>query len=112
MGAVNDGTNPDALSIWTYDWHFDPSLGPGIQGNGVPVLDRIIYPEWLDEADQMRPAGHPASIHGGDITVGTNWWDEIPKLELLRIMTFPCTRAENVEVFTLDQLLQSKRSRH
>ena len=77
MGAVNDGTNPDALSIWTYDWHFDPSLGPGIQGNGVPVLDRIIYPEWLDEADQMRPAGHPASIHGGDITVGTNWWDEI-----------------------------------
>ena len=77
LGAVNDGADPDALGIWTYDWHFDPSLGAGITGNGVPVLDRIIYPEWLDEEDQIRPAGHPASVHGGDITVGTNWWDLI-----------------------------------
>ncbi len=77
LGAVNDGADPDATGIWTYDWHFDPSLGAGIQGNGVPVLDRINYPEWLDETDQMRPSGHPASIYGGDITVGTNWWDEI-----------------------------------
>ena len=69
QGAVNDGADPDATGIYTYDWHFDPSLGPGIQGNGVPVLDRIIYPEWLDEGDQLRPAGYPNNLEEG-----TDWW--------------------------------------
>ncbi|MDH3649912.1 MAG: TonB-dependent receptor plug domain-containing protein, partial [Saprospiraceae bacterium] len=67
FGAMNDGADPNSTGIWTYEWHLDPSLGAGIQGNGVPVLDRIIYPEWLDEADQIRPAGHPQSVHGGDL---------------------------------------------
>ena len=77
FGAVNDGADPDATGIWTYDWHLDPSLGAGIQGNGVPVLDNINFPEWLDEADQMRPSGHPQSIYGGTLDEGTDWWDAI-----------------------------------
>ncbi len=77
QGAVNDGSDPDATGVYTYLWHLDPSLGPGIQGDGVPVLDQIIYPEWLDEADQLRPAGHPQSIYGGDIEVGTDWFDQV-----------------------------------
>lgn len=72
QGAVNDGSDPNATGIWTYDWHYDPSLGAGITGNGVPVLDRINYPEWLDEADQMRPAGYP-----NNLAQGTDWWDEV-----------------------------------
>lgn len=77
QGAVNDGSDPDATGIYTYDWHLDPSLGPGIQGTGVPVLDKINYPEWLDEGDQLRPSGHPNSKYGGNIEEGTNYWDEI-----------------------------------
>ncbi len=83
QAAVNDGADPDAGGRYRYDWHFDPSLGPGIQGNGVPVLDRIIYPEWLDEADQLRPSGHPASMWtgtefgGASLEAGTDWNDAI-----------------------------------
>ena len=79
QGAVNDGTNPDNTGIYKYKWHLDPSLGPGIQGNGVPVLDEIIYPEWLDEGDQLRPSGHPQSIYGGNIEEGTDYWKEISR---------------------------------
>ena len=78
--AVNDGINPDATGFpYTFDWHFDPSLGPGIQGNGVPVLDQIHWPEYLSESPQMiRPAGHPQSVHKGTtLAEGTNWWEEI-----------------------------------
>lgn len=77
QGAVNDGADPNSTGVYTYEWHLDPSMGPGIQGNGIPVLDKIIYPEWLDEADQLRPSGHPNSIYGGDIEEGTDYWDEI-----------------------------------
>ncbi len=77
MGAVNDGADPDATGIYRYEWHYDQSLGAGIQGLGVPVLDRIIYPDWLDEADQLRPSGHPQSVYGGNIEEGTDWWDEV-----------------------------------
>lgn len=84
QGAVNDGTNPDATGIYTYEWHLDPSLGSGIQGTGVPVLDRIIYPEWLDEADQLRPSGHPNSIYGGNIEEGTNYWDEVSQTGIVQ----------------------------
>ncbi len=82
FGAINDGADPNATGIWTYEWHFDPSLGPGIQGMGVPILDRIIYPEWLDEDDQIRPAGHPQSVHGGDLATGTDWWDGVSQTGL------------------------------
>lgn len=73
QGAVNDGADPNSTGVYTYEWHLDPSMGPGIQGNGIPVLDKIIYPEWLDEADQLRPSGHPNSIYGGDIEEGTDY---------------------------------------
>ncbi len=77
QGAVNDGADPNATGVYTYEWHLDPSLGAGIQGTGVPVLDKVIYPEWLDEDDQLRPSGHPSSVYGGNIEEGTNFWDEI-----------------------------------
>ncbi len=83
QAAVNDGADPDAEGIFAYDWHFDTSLGPGIQGNGVPVLDRVIYPEWLDEDDQIRPSGHPSSVWtgtefgGASLQAGTDWNDVI-----------------------------------
>lgn len=79
QGAVNDGADPDATGIYQYRWRYDPSLGPGIQGNGVPVLEEIIYPEWLDEEDQLRPSGHPNSIYGGNIEEGTDYWREISR---------------------------------
>ncbi|MEK7256627.1 MAG: SusC/RagA family TonB-linked outer membrane protein, partial [Bacteroidota bacterium] len=77
QGAVNDGSDPDATGIYKYNWHLDPSLGAGIQGTGVPVLDEIIYPEWLDQDDQLRPSGHANSVHGGNIEEGTDFWEEI-----------------------------------
>jgi len=79
QGAVNDGSDPNATGIYTYEWHFDPSLGAGVQGNGVPVLDKIIFPDWLDEADMERPSGHAQSVFGGDINKGTDWWDEVSR---------------------------------
>lgn len=84
QGAVNDGSDPNATGVYTYEWHLDPSLGPGIQGNGTPVLDRVIYPEWLDEGDQLRPSGHPNSIYGGNIEEGTNYWEEISQTGIIQ----------------------------
>ena len=84
QGAVNDGTNPDNTGIYRYKWHLDPSLGAGIQGNGVPVLDEIYYPEWLDESDQLRPSGSPASRYGGNIEEGTDYWKEISRTGLIQ----------------------------
>ena len=84
QGAVNDGTDPNATGVYTYNWSFDPSLGPGIQGNGVPVLGEIIYPEWLDQGDQLRPAGHASSTYGGNIEEGTDWWQEIAQTGIIQ----------------------------
>ncbi|MBV6646977.1 MAG: SusC/RagA family TonB-linked outer membrane protein, partial [Cyclobacteriaceae bacterium] len=78
-GAVNDGADPNATGVYNYVWRLDPSLGPGVQGTGVPVLEEIIYPEWLDEADQMRPAGF-----GGNIEEGTDWWDEVAQTAVVQ----------------------------
>ncbi len=83
QAAVNDGADPDAGGRYKYQWHFDPSLGRGIQDNGVPVLDQIIYPDWLDESDQLRPSGHPSSVWTGtefgapNQEAGTDWNDVI-----------------------------------
>ncbi len=84
QGAVNDGTNPDNTGIYKYKWHLDPALGPGIQGTGVPVLDEIIYPEWLDQADQLRPSGSAKSKYGGSIEEGTDYWKEISRTGMLQ----------------------------
>ncbi|MBL7698355.1 MAG: TonB-dependent receptor [Chitinophagaceae bacterium] len=75
-GAVNQGIDPNTVSqYFKYNWHYDPTLGPGFQGLGEPVLENITYPDWLDESDQLRIAGHPQSKYGGDINVGTDWQD-------------------------------------
>ena len=47
-------------------------------------MDKIIYPEWLDQADQMRPAGHPQSKYGGSIEEGTDYWKEISRTGMLQ----------------------------
>lgn len=83
QGAVNDGADPDATGIYKYKWHKEGTTG-GVQGDGVPVLDEIIYPEWLDQADQLRPAGHPNSKYGGSLAEGTNYWDEISRAGVLQ----------------------------
>jgi TonB-linked SusC/RagA family outer membrane protein len=76
QSAVNSGSDPNDAAFFDFDWHFDPSLGPGIQGNGVPVLDRVIYTaDWLDEPNNLRPSGHPQSNLGGTLEEGTNWQD-------------------------------------
>lgn len=79
QGAVNDGSDPNATGVYKYEWHLDPSLGAGVQGKGVPILDKIIYPDWLDKNDQLRPSGHPNSIYGGNIEEGTDYWKEISR---------------------------------
>ncbi len=84
QGAVNDGSDPNATGVYTYEWHLDPSLGSGIQGTGVPVLDKINYPEWLDQDDQLRPSGHPNSKYGGNIEEGTDYWDEISRTGIIQ----------------------------
>ncbi len=83
QGAVNDGADPDATGIYKYKWHKDGTTG-GIQGTGVPVLDEIIYPEWLDQADQLRPAGHPNSRYGGSLAEGTDYWKEISRTGIMQ----------------------------
>ncbi len=85
--AVNDGVDPDATGFpYTFQWHFDPSLGPGIQGNGVPVLDQITWPDYLSQSPQMiRPAGHPQSVYQGTtLAEGTNWWEEIAQTGIIQ----------------------------
>ncbi len=79
--AVNDGLDPESIGApYSFQWHFDPSLGPGIQGNGAPVLDQIIYPDWLDQAQNLRWSGHPQSkwtgteFGGASVEEGTDWW--------------------------------------
>lgn len=76
QAAVNQAIDPNTVSqYYKYQWHYDPSLGPGFQGLGEPVLDGIQYVDWLDESDQLRIAGHPQSKYGGNINVGTDWQD-------------------------------------
>lgn len=55
QAAVNDRSNPNNNQIYQYDWNgnFDD-----------PVLNKIIYPEFIDAAKTMKPAN-------------TYWYDEI-----------------------------------
>ncbi len=54
QATVNDGDDPTAIQIYSYDWGFDQ--------NGVPVLNGITPREWLNEAQTM-----PSS--------NTNWFE-------------------------------------
>lgn len=57
QAKVNDGLDPNANSImYQFDWARDP--------NGVPVLNRLILPDYLDAAKTMK-------------TADTDWFDEI-----------------------------------
>ncbi len=90
--AVNDGADPNIIGMpYQYQWHLDPGLGVGFQGTGVPVLDQIIYPDWLDQtAQQLRPAGHPQSVWTGtefgapNIETGTDWWEQITQTGIVQ----------------------------
>ncbi len=60
QAAANDRTNPNNNQIYQYEWNNDFDN---------PVLNRIIYPEFIDAANTMRPAN-------------TNWYDEISQTAL------------------------------
>lgn len=62
QAAVNDRTNPNNNQIYQYDWNGDYNN---------PVLNKIIYPEFIDGAKTMRPAN-------------TYWYDEIEQTSLIQ----------------------------
>ncbi len=55
QSAINDGQDPNNNQIYQYDWSTE---------NGVPTLNRIIYPEFIDANQTMRPAN-------------TDWYEEV-----------------------------------
>ena len=57
QAAVNTGRDPNVNNIaYRFNWHAD--------NNGVPVLDKILLPAYLDASGKLR-------------TANTNWFDEI-----------------------------------
>ncbi|MDH7461680.1 TonB-dependent receptor [Chitinophagaceae bacterium 26-R-25] len=62
QASVNDKTNPNNNQIYQYDWNGDYNN---------PVLNKIIYPEYIDAAKTMKPAN-------------TNWFDEISQTSLIQ----------------------------
>lgn len=48
QATVNDGNDPSSIRFYNYDWNYDH--------NGVPVLNQVIPPTWLDSANGMRPS--------------------------------------------------------
>lgn len=62
QAAVNDKTNPNNNQIYQFDWNGDYNN---------PVLNKIIYPEFIDAAKTMRPAN-------------TYWYDEIAQTSVIQ----------------------------
>lgn len=62
QAAINDRTNPNANQIYQYDWNGDYDN---------PVLNNIIYPDFIDAAKTMRPAN-------------TYWYDEIAQTSVIQ----------------------------
>lgn len=62
QAAVNDRSNPNNNQIYQFDWNNDFNN---------PVLNSIIYPEFIDGAKTMRPAN-------------TYWYDEIGQTSLIQ----------------------------
>lgn len=62
QAAVNDRSNPNNNQIYQFDWNGDYNN---------PVLNRIIYPEYIDAAKTMRPAN-------------TYWYDEIAQTAIIQ----------------------------
>lgn len=62
QAAVNDRTNPNNNQIYQYDWNGDYNN---------PILNKIIYPEFIDGAKTMRPAD-------------TYWYDQIEQTAVIQ----------------------------
>ena len=62
QAAINDGRTPTS-NIYSYEWHRDAS--------NAAVLDKILFPEFIDPAQTMRPAD-------------TKWVDEVSQLAFLQ----------------------------
>lgn len=62
QSAVNDGADPNAHQIYKYDW---------TNAGGVPVLNHVILPEYIDPQHTMKPAD-------------TKWYDEISRTSLIQ----------------------------
>jgi TonB-linked SusC/RagA family outer membrane protein len=62
QAAVNDRANPNNNQIYQFDWNNDFDN---------PVLNSIIYPEFIDAAQTMRPAN-------------TYWYDEIGQTSMIQ----------------------------
>lgn len=62
QAAVNDRSNPNNNQIYQYDWNGDYDN---------PVLNKIIYPEFIDANKTMRPAN-------------TYWYDEIAQTAIIQ----------------------------
>lgn len=62
QAAVNDGADPNSNQIYQYDWN---------KNYASPVLNKIIYPNFIDAAQTMKPAN-------------TNWFNEIAQTSLIQ----------------------------
>lgn len=63
QAAINDGVDPNAVSgLYKFDWS---------DTNGNPTLNKVILPEYIDEAKTMRAAD-------------TNWFDEVSQTSLIQ----------------------------
>ncbi len=62
QAAINDGRTPSS-QVYNYQWHTD--------SNGKAVLDNILLPEFIDEAQTMRPAD-------------TKWYDVVSQQSLIQ----------------------------
>lgn len=62
QAAVNDSTNPNQNQIYQYDWNGDYNN---------PVLNNIVYPDFIDAAKTMKPAD-------------TKWFNEIAQTSLIQ----------------------------
>lgn len=62
QAAVNDHADPNQNQIYQYDWNGDYNN---------PVLNKIIYPDFIDAAKTMKPAN-------------TYWYDEIAQTSIIQ----------------------------
>lgn len=64
QASVNSGVDPNSNSVsYTFDW--------GLDANGVPVLNKIIVPEYLDNAKTMKSSN-------------TDWFGEITRTGIIQ----------------------------
>ncbi len=59
---INEGNDPNDHPLYDYDWNYD--------GNGNPVLNRVIPNEWISQELGIRSAD-------------TDWWEEVTQPGLI-----------------------------